>query len=422
MNIYRFYSLLVLVWVLSGFDIWLSRAGISQLQPWLLTLVISLPCFCAAIADRRVQRELRSLLVGNDKTLALFCAFSAFLGFWALIPFGTGGGAKVIGSLSVYGIYIAILGASITLKSGGRIVNLAIIISIAIVALTIIADYIRPGTFSDRSVRSGGLLDNPNASSARILILGALIFYGSQISVLSAGTLVLGGLSIFITQSRGSLFVLLVVLITASIYRRSFRLRLPIRGSKITMALVIIVATILFAWGGRIVAGFESWQNKAMQERLMIFTNSSVAIKEDVRLQLVQTYLKSAIQSPLFGYGVGYSQGNDDRKPPHNLYIRLWVDYGLIGLMLFNIMLIVALRLNYHVRCFPAFIFWCSIVGLAVFSHTLIENRGLLLGIGIAVVLTRWHILENNALQAQRYNSVVSNRINHKRIIRLNNA
>lgn len=398
------YAILVFVFILSGIDIWLARTGVHSIPAWITTFAVALPLFVASACTREVQHRCRLILKDRYNSLIIFTILSLYLFCWAMIPFRSGLQVKIIGALSLYGIFIAWLGATGSFVLGPRALKTSILLSLIVVALSVVIDFLKPGTFSEKMFRSGGLLENPNASSGRILMLILISSIGNKFTRIQLLVCAFGLIAMLLTQSRGSLVALVLIAVTSLVLSKRFRLSIFSKTNFVTNLVTIIVALAALGYAGSKVLNSDAWQHRSMQKRMESLSNPSIGFTEDERYQLLIQYTNVALKRPLLGYGAGFSQANPDRKPPHNLYLRFWVDYGMIGLC--GLLLLVAATIlnGYKASNYPVFSFWFSFALLAFFSHTIFDARGFLLCVGIAAALGSWSNIYQHRPHQSRLN------------------
>jgi O-antigen ligase len=123
----------------------------------------------------------------------------------------------------------------------------------------------------------------------------------------------------------GILYVLLVTLIRRPQYAGLFRGRF----SRIVAILCVVAALVTFVrpLRDRVFTGDLGWQV------------GTVGINVSGRANMWATVIESAQRQPLIGQGLGTSQlaiaDAFELGHPHNDYLRLWHDLGVIGLLLF---------------------------------------------------------------------------------------
>lgn len=233
--------------------------------------------------------------------------------------------------------------------------------------------------------RAAGVMGDANTAAFITISLTALLLRYDRLRGRDALLLVLTFLTVLATQSRGGL--LLFFLLTAGylvITREALKganLALTVIGT--IGALALLIGVLLPSLSG--LPGFSDWEG---QRRLQMLTFQTDLLPEDEsRVGLVAEYVELIEERAFIGYGTGFMR----RLPTgsHNIYMRYWLDNGLPGLLAYLAFLGSAALLFWHRRFWGGLIF----VGLAslqgLFSHTLLDSRGFLLLLALALAVSR---------------------------------
>lgn len=261
-----------------------------------------------------------------------------------------------------------------------------------IACLTIIYDYYFPGDFvSQKSEfsnfgRGAGYYVNANGAGTAIICGWVFIFllYKSNEKYFYFLT-AMGFYALLLTFSRSAWLALAFSLFMALLFR-IVKPRKFVNITIIAMLCFILFKSILYFY---FLADDHRQAYQWMEAHAVRINFSENSLLDHSALDRVAC-MKAAIDainiSPIFGNGIGSVQYLFD-KSPHNSYLELWADYGILGLLL-NCSLIVILFLMFYRKnndagefCF----FTGSIVLVAgIFSHALISNGPLLLLIAIS--------------------------------------
>jgi O-antigen ligase len=258
--------------------------------------------------------------------------------------------------------------------------RVALSMALVITCATILWDGFVPGSFSVLQSRAAGLGENPNvgALTAVLLLASCLSWDRRSASWVDGFALLLTGVSVFLTQSRGGVLSLILVA-GAYLYSRAWRtsILLPVVAASALGTLVLIASVaggpmsdILSGEGrsGLVVRGDEAYDDSA-QERLRAVTDS---------IELIA-------QHPLLGWGNGHTMSI--RIGPHNMFLSRWLDNGILGLLTYCWWLATIVVLSWKARNTEALILTLVVVLHSFLSHNLLDDRTVLILMGRSVGL-----------------------------------
>jgi O-antigen ligase len=191
-------------------------------------------------------------------------------------------------------------------------------------------------------------------------------------------------IAVLATQSRGGLLLFLLLgasyLLCTRDALKGPNLALTVLGCAGAVALFVSVVVPLLSG----LAGFSDWEG---QRRLQMLTFQQELVPEnESRVGLVAEYLELIEERALLGHGTGFMRTQPTGA--HNMYLRYWLDNGLPGLVAYIALLASCALLLWQRRFWGGLIF----VGLAtvqgLFSHTLLESRGFLLLLAVALAVS----------------------------------
>ena len=206
------------------------------------------------------------------------------------------------------------------------------------------------------------------------------------------------------TAARGAIVALAAaVLIGAAALLKKGRLRL-------TTAALLLFFLVAGVGGAFLVlrqTDLGKYNAKAGELKLL-FTEGSASGTSASRMDFYRTTLAAIPDHPLLGSGIGswstFYFGNDQRNYPHNLFLEIAFEQGLLGLTAFLALLIlVELSISRMLSASHSYflvlgllVFYCLAVSL--FSGDLDDNRVLWLWIGVTLTVCRIVEIRMNAL------------------------
>lgn len=235
-----------------------------------------------------------------------------------------------------------------------------------------IYEFFSPMTFSVVRGRSAGLYENPNLSG-EALVLGMIFSVTVLPSLYRGPFLLLAGIGIFVTFSRGSIaawfiavtgLLFIVKGVRAKDLVWTFLLSLLVVGIVFLPKLDAILATMDRA--GVI--------NKNTEERLEWLTNPS-GVSDDSgwsRMYVAQQAWKKFAEHPWLGGGTGTMYEAFDIAP-HNQYLSYMLDYGVVGATIVPLLILALLWGARGETRRIGLVFGASILWLCFFTHTMLS-------------------------------------------------
>ncbi len=188
--------------------------------------------------------------------------------------------------------------------------------------------FVAPNTWSTAPGRSAGLYINPNISSGALVGYGTLFLSGRQGKLRSADLLMMAMviLGVFTTFSRTGILAGLVLVGAAVLVRaqgdRMWRLIIP--------GVAAGVGGIVFV--GYVLASLDLSPDALLRIDSLV-SSGGVGDYQDQRGYAAQRALDLVANDPLFGVGVGTVA--EMEEGPHNQFVAVLVDFGVVGLVVY---------------------------------------------------------------------------------------
>lgn len=234
--------------------------------------------------------------------------------------------------------------------------------------------YIAPG-------RSAGFYVNPNTSAEALLGYG-LVFLLARSAKFSVADLILMSLvvvGIFATFSRAGILAG-VVLLTAAALMRGQRKHMP----RIVLGGVAI-SLLAFAFASYVFRNLDLSEEATGHILSLIETGGVGDYREDRGLTALAS-LELAMENPLAGGGVGAVY--DMPEGPHNMFLAMMVEYGIVGLIVYLVIIIrlilIARRADRNLSgTVLLFVAWLVVFSFS--SHNLLGNAATIPLMGFAL-------------------------------------
>lgn len=249
-------------------------------------------------------------------------------------------------------------------KAAGVAVGMVTGLSVAANALEMLA---APGLFSGMSWRAAGLYINPNGSAIAVL-LGLIL----TLPVIAHGRRILWialcGFGIGLTLSRAGALCWLLALVFLA-----FRRDISWRG-------LAVAAVVAIGLTGTTLAISGATKVPDAKDRLGVQLDDFSARE---RSKLYSEGIALALKAPVTGNGLGVFSKDGAAGFPHNLYLRLWAEMGLVGLALALVFPLLPLAGKWGEGARFAPVFSLVLAVWALFDHNVIENQMILVAVAL---------------------------------------
>ncbi len=375
----KWYAFLVMALFLTRSDLWLYTQAILHVRPWIVLGVAFAPVLLWS--GFRVLTRPQDIFLRHDSLLVLVTAL--LVGAVELV------GIAKYESLPADTYVVAFFWLDIfTVVCGywvGRTLRehssrMLFTVALAIVAASVLVDWIFPGIISQNSLggRPAGLLENPNGAAFVVvtLLIGALDWSpGSRARPFVPFILVL--VTVILSGSRGGFIALMGVLAVFSLSRVLDAKKLPamirrvVRGYALIGLVIVLGVTIALGTKSRFaeLAAHGVMADYAAQERVLAIGESWSLVAD----------------APLVGHGTGYVYTMP--LGPHNMFLRVWIENGLIGVFAHATLWIALAYMAVKRRSWQLGALEVAALLMGAVSHNVLEDRTLLLSLGIILAL-----------------------------------
>jgi O-antigen ligase len=245
---------------------------------------------------------------------------------------------------------------------------------------SVFVDVYQPGTFSLVPDRAAGFAENPNTAAFVLVLLCCCLVDWETPRPWTPLVLGLTFLGVLWTLSRGGMimFATIVVFYVARLIylnRRRPR-RLFMRGFG------FVVVTILVGAVAVLVIERAAMFSMSFQPRLgMLQGTEQVVSADDDRILVLKLALDALYDSPVIGYGTGFTNALPDA--PHNMYLQQWVNNGIAGLAAYVMMIGACAAVFRRRRFFRGQMFMLLVGIYGFFNHNILEERVFLMLLGV---------------------------------------
>lgn len=265
--------------------------------------------------------------------------------------------------------------------------RLIILISLIGTCISVGVDVVHPKTFSDLEARAAGFIGNANEGALTVLYLTICAINWRKNSFLNLLALSIAGMAIFATLSVGTLylFAIVVFLYIAWVMKSS--------SIKKNIAFVILFSSlivfVLIPLGANLISGSKMFTFHDAKVRLQKITSMGQGdlafAKDHDRVKLIKFYLDIIQEAPFMGHGTGFMPIGETET--HNIYLRVWVENGIPGLLAYLALIYFAFFHFKDLKDTRGMIFIFIICGAGFFDHNLLNNRSFVGLLGIVGAL-----------------------------------
>ena len=266
-----------------------------------------------------------------------------------------------------------------------RAARRAIVAATALIAGFNLYELFHPMTFSDIPGRSTGLFDNVNQSGAA-LVLGLILGQGVVSPRYRPGFVLMTGIGLLPTFSRAAILGwLMVVAVSWAIS--------GIRGrGLVTLGLLGLASSmfLLTPWWGDLQQSLAARGvlTTNVRDRLAFFERGTTADASTTeRLGVARLAWETFADHPIIGMGTGAATETIFTLGPHNMYLTLMVDHGIIGLFVFPTLLLAACWRASDTTAPVVVPLTLFLLFWGLFSHNVLEERYLLLTVALVAAM-----------------------------------
>lgn len=255
----------------------------------------------------------------------------------------------------------------------------------AVLLASVAVDVYRPGTFSPIPDRAAGFAENPNTAAFVLLLFCAFLLDFHRLRRRDIVVITLTSAGVLTTLSRGGgvllAFLLAYYIVCIVLANRCGAVR-ALRGAAMLGVLLALIygSAVLLLDHAEIFA-------LSYQPRLGLFDGSHELVPaDDDRIVALRAALELVKQSPLVGYGTGYSASMD--ATPHNMFLQHWINSGLAGVIAYLFLLAAVFRLFWMPRFRRGLLFTALVALNSFFSHNILEERAFLALLGALLTIS----------------------------------
>jgi O-antigen ligase len=368
----------VLFPVLSGADSYLYQEGILRIPypTFFLLLSIFAPVLLRNLARDHCQ-EFQKVYQNTARITISFGVIVLISLIWAMHPEAnwSEGGRYIF--FRSYHFVLLIFSIGLAYSQVIRKYYRPIILTILIgTSISIWTDVVYPGTFSYQTTRASGFIGNANEGALTVLYLMIPSINWKKNDLLNLFVLSITGLSIFTTLSVGTvaLFLMIVVFYMAMTMKNNATIlkRMAYILTFLALILFIVIPMGMDAIENSNMFSHSDSQNR-VNEMLNMGQGDLTFVEEHDRIRLVKVYLALILDAPIVGYGTGFTAPGDNES--HNIFLRMWVQNGLLGLLAYLSLMYYSFYHFMILKDTRGMVFIFVICGAGFFDHNILNSK-----------------------------------------------
>jgi hypothetical protein len=376
----------------TNLDLFLSARGYMPVNSLIVFLAYCAAVFGLFVATGQppVINRLMIGIVSNRLPfvlLALWIVVHVFASSMTLLS------GEDIDYVQIFPVYqFGVLGLGVLLAAAdvtGRQITLAARWAIVVLGVSIIVETASPGLLGSSSARTGGFALNANIPGFIIPALLAVSLDFRSVRIGDLLSILMALIAVTCTLSRMGIGFLGLVI---GVYVLFHVLRGISEGKLrrlVVMAMFGMFVTALTV-GTLIFLASLSGLDDEFQARVATLLEIGQVLNDPNRVPLLDFFMQEAAQHPWIGYGAGETLMNAaTRAPgqfgPHNIYLRIWVDTGYLGLAFYASFVTAVIGLGIFRRSVSTTLMGVLVALYGAFSHNVTDNKAVLILLGVVL-------------------------------------
>lgn len=262
----------------------------------------------------------------------------------------------------------------------------AVVVATLFTASLLVYELFNPMTFSNIPGRSSALFANVNQSGSAV-VLGLILGQGIIPPPYRAGFVLATGIGVLPTFSRAAILGWVLVVVITWI-RAGIRLRSLLGLGSLVLAGFAFVLSPWWASLQRTLTE-RGVLTENVRDRVAFFQQGGATADASTveRLDVARLAWRTFADNPVGGRGTGAATETIFQLGPHNMYLSLMVDHGILGLFILPFLLLAVLWGVNRGSAPVAVPFVLFIASWGLFSHNVLEERQILLAVALVATL-----------------------------------
>ncbi|MDO6462227.1 O-antigen ligase family protein [Granulosicoccaceae sp. 1_MG-2023] len=235
-----------------------------------------------------------------------------------------------------------------------------------------------PLLFTDEEFgRKSGFASQPNAAAFFIVIFMLMLLDFKRPKITDMIIYGVGAIGVFATFSRGGYLLTIIVGVLMAT-------KIILSGKTKPMLTLAAGVVMLYAFFYLAVTELHYLEKGGAYQRLeLMLSGDFEEIVEgestEDRKDLFDKHLALALESPVLGHGTGYTYTGLEGGGPHNVYLQIWCNQGLLGVLMVIGLLFAMVRHFWRYRDVKGLVFVCLLIVEGFLNHNIYDQRPVIL-------------------------------------------
>lgn len=329
------------------------------------------------------------LFIYNQKLIRLFFLknyifiFSAFLFPIILMLFSSRSFGQGTYTHQISVVLVILVSALLAMQTNlSQILGPAAFTIVAIgSSLNIYELFIENNVWSLSPGRSAGLYLNPNISGQSLIGYGLLFLLTrtGKMTIIDILLMILTSIGVFASFSRASILILLLLYTAVIIFRMGVKNRFNMVFSY-TIVAVLAISFVTYVVNNIVLS------EDAIVRIDSLSKQGGIGDFREARGSVAEAGIELVLENPIFGAGVNTSI--EMTQGPHNIYVALALDYGIVGLVVYLSIIFHLIRMAMGAPKDVSGIIWFVVawfICVGFSSHNLLDDIATIPLFGIAL-------------------------------------
>ncbi|WP_431301274.1 O-antigen ligase family protein [Tabrizicola sp. BL-A-41-H6] len=265
--------------------------------------------------------------------------------------------------------------------------------AIVVLGGSVVFETIVPGALGADTARTGGFALNANIPGFIIPALLAVSLDFRRVRMIDLMVMLVSLVSVTCTLSRMGISFLAMV-IAVYVFFHVFLGAPEKRLRKLAFIALLVVGLTMLAVGSLAFLASSASGNSEFQARIAVLLYGGDEVFNDpYRGPLLDYFVQLASRHPWAGYGAGETLMNAAASAPlhlgpHNVYVRTWVDTGIVGMALYLSFVASIIGLGILRKSVSAVTVGALVALNGLFSHNVTDNKAVLILVGVTLGLS----------------------------------
>ena len=377
----RYFGFLAILLTFTTLDMWLNISGFLPLKPTVVTAsMLLISAFLLYSGSNKTKKRFVNTFRGAASFYFLLGLFSVY-SLVTVLLFSDIGSANLTQSFLYFYALFIIVCSTVIIGHDYRIVSKFIGVALIVLCFSVFVDVFSPGYFGNYPQRAAGFPQNPTRAAivVNFALIGALSYENK--SKIDFFYITISGLALVAIMSKLGVFMFISTIF----------LFISNRGIKLANLFfyMILAAVVMFIFVQLFILFLlEGSIFSLAGDKIFRILSLEALTDLSVRQSIWEDYLATVNENLFFGKGAGYL-GTLDQMGAHNFFLHTIIEYGIVGLLLILVILVLSGLLCFKVKGRALSVYVAFLLLSLVHSTPLYERTVLFMLAFAAVIVCR---------------------------------